>query len=142
MLNIRDLRIDPASLGAKKLLVDVAPAYEYKDGKRTDTVRCLHIALRKSVSALTVSNSWRSRKALSRLSLPTLKWPLMSLRAMFSSPQKPPAFLLSGKIDGRNRAARAQQTGNRYFPSRKISPGGSASAAPLPHGKYYLGAAR
>lgn len=38
MLNIRDLRIDSASLGAKKLLVDVAPAYEYKDGKRTDTV--------------------------------------------------------------------------------------------------------
>ena len=38
MLNIRNLRIDPASLGAKKLLVDVAPAYEYKDGKRTDTV--------------------------------------------------------------------------------------------------------
>ena len=38
MLNIRDLRIDPASLGAKKLLVDVAPAYEYKDGKRTDAV--------------------------------------------------------------------------------------------------------
>ena len=38
MLKVRDLRIDPASLGAKKLLVDVAPAYEYKDGKRTDTV--------------------------------------------------------------------------------------------------------
>ena len=38
MLNIRDLRIDPASLGAKKLLVDVAPMYAYKDGKRTDTV--------------------------------------------------------------------------------------------------------
>lgn len=38
MLNIRDLRIDPASLGAKKLLVDIAPAYEYKEGKRTDTL--------------------------------------------------------------------------------------------------------
>lgn len=38
MLNIRDLRIDPASLGVKKLLVDVIPAYEYKDGKRTDTI--------------------------------------------------------------------------------------------------------
>lgn len=38
MLNIRDLRIDPASLGEKKLLVDVIPAYEYKDGKRTDTI--------------------------------------------------------------------------------------------------------
>ncbi len=38
MLNIRDLRIDPASLGDKKLLVDVIAAYEYKDNKRTDTV--------------------------------------------------------------------------------------------------------
>lgn len=38
MLNIRDLRIDPASLGAKKLLVDVSPAYEYKDGKRTENL--------------------------------------------------------------------------------------------------------
>ena len=38
MLNLRDLRIDPASLGRKMLLVDVMPAYEYKDGKRTETV--------------------------------------------------------------------------------------------------------
>ena len=38
MLNIRNLRIDPASLGAKKLLVDVLPAHEYKDGKRTDKI--------------------------------------------------------------------------------------------------------
>ena len=30
MLNIRDLRIDPASLGEKKLLVEIIPAYEYK----------------------------------------------------------------------------------------------------------------
>lgn len=38
MLNIRDLKIDPASLGAKKLLVDITPAYEYKDGHRSDTI--------------------------------------------------------------------------------------------------------
>lgn len=38
MINIRDLRIDPASLGRKKLLVDVLPAYEYRDGRKTDTV--------------------------------------------------------------------------------------------------------
>ena len=38
MLNIRDLKIDPASLGAKKLLVDITPAYEYKDGRRSETV--------------------------------------------------------------------------------------------------------
>ena len=38
MLNIRDLRIDPNSLGVKKLLVDILPAYEYKDGRRTDSI--------------------------------------------------------------------------------------------------------
>ena len=38
MLNLRDLRIDPASLGDKMLLVEVVPAYEYKDNKRTDKI--------------------------------------------------------------------------------------------------------
>ena len=38
MLKVRDLRIDPASLGAKKLLVDIASAYQYDNGKRTDNV--------------------------------------------------------------------------------------------------------
>ena len=38
MLNIRDLKIDPTSLGEKMLLVDITPAYEYKDGRRLDTV--------------------------------------------------------------------------------------------------------
>ena len=38
MLNIRDLKIDVSSLGSKMLLTDVQPAYEYKEGKRTDTI--------------------------------------------------------------------------------------------------------
>lgn len=38
MLDLRNLRIDPASLGTKKLLVDVSPAYEYKEGKRSETI--------------------------------------------------------------------------------------------------------
>ncbi len=38
MLNIRDLKIDISSLGSKMLLTDVQPAYEYKDGKRTDNI--------------------------------------------------------------------------------------------------------
>ena len=38
MLNLRDLRIDPACLGEKMLLVEVVPAYEYKDNKRTDKI--------------------------------------------------------------------------------------------------------
>ncbi len=38
MLSLRDLRIDPDSLGKKKLLVEVAPAYDYKDGKKSETI--------------------------------------------------------------------------------------------------------
>ncbi len=36
MLSIRDVKIDVASLGEKKLLTAVTPVYEY--GKRTDTI--------------------------------------------------------------------------------------------------------
>ena len=38
MLNIRDLRIDPASLGEKMLLVEIIPSYEYKDGAKTNNI--------------------------------------------------------------------------------------------------------
>ncbi|EDP10198.1 hypothetical protein EUBDOL_02212 [Amedibacillus dolichus DSM 3991] len=38
MLRITDLKIDNKSLGDKFLLVDISPAYEYKDGERQDTV--------------------------------------------------------------------------------------------------------
>ena len=38
MLNIRDLRIDPDSLGEKMLLVEIIPAYEYKDGAKTNNI--------------------------------------------------------------------------------------------------------
>lgn len=38
MLNIRDLRIDPASLGEKMLLVEITPTYEYKNGTKTTNV--------------------------------------------------------------------------------------------------------
>ena len=38
MLNIRDLRIDPASLGEKMLLVEIIPSYEYKDGEKTNNI--------------------------------------------------------------------------------------------------------
>lgn len=38
MIDIRKLRIDITSLGTKKLLVDVSPSYEYKDGKKTESI--------------------------------------------------------------------------------------------------------
>ena len=38
MLSLRDLVIDPKTLGTKLLLVDVRPAYEYQEGKRTDRI--------------------------------------------------------------------------------------------------------
>lgn len=37
-MKITDLIIDPKSLGSKLWLVDVLPAYEYKDNHRTDTI--------------------------------------------------------------------------------------------------------
>jgi len=37
-MKITDLVISPDSLGNKLWLVDIAPAYEYKDNRRTDTV--------------------------------------------------------------------------------------------------------
>ena len=37
-MKITDLMISPKSLGEKLWLVGVSPAYEYKDGRRTDTI--------------------------------------------------------------------------------------------------------
>ena len=37
-MKLTDLIVSPKSFGDKLWLVDVSPAYEYKDGKRTDTV--------------------------------------------------------------------------------------------------------
>ncbi len=42
-MKITDLTIDPRSLGSKLWLVDVAPAYEYKDNRRTDTILGCHV---------------------------------------------------------------------------------------------------
>lgn len=44
MLTIRDFHLDPASLGAKMLLVDVVPVFEYVNGKKTDNqVACRYV---------------------------------------------------------------------------------------------------
>ena len=37
-MKITDLVIDPQSLGSKLWLVDVSPAYEYQNNRRTDTI--------------------------------------------------------------------------------------------------------
>ncbi|WP_368233263.1 hypothetical protein [Anaerotruncus rubiinfantis] len=37
-MRIQDLLIDPRSLGEKYWLVEVSPAYEYKDNRRTDSI--------------------------------------------------------------------------------------------------------
>lgn len=38
VMKVTDLIIDPKSLGEKLWLVDVIPAYEYKNGQRTDNL--------------------------------------------------------------------------------------------------------
>lgn len=37
-MKITDLIIDPRSLGSKLWLVEVSPAYEYRENRKTDTV--------------------------------------------------------------------------------------------------------
>ena len=37
-MRLQDLTISPKSLGSKLLLVDIAPAYTYKDGVRTNEI--------------------------------------------------------------------------------------------------------
>ena len=37
-MKLSDLIVSPKSLGDKLWLVDVSPAYEYKEGKRSDTI--------------------------------------------------------------------------------------------------------
>lgn len=149
MLNIRDLRIDPASLGTKKLLVDVAPAYEYKDGKRTDTVTGYRYivalpahSLEKIGVRIDGKQLMEKPEGFIEVEFADLEVTAYESQGHVQLTAKATGISTVRKIDGRNRAAKAQQTGNRYFSSRKISPGGSASAAPLPHGKYYRGAAR
>ena len=38
-MKITDLIIDPRSLGSKLWLVEVSPAYEYRENRKTDTVK-------------------------------------------------------------------------------------------------------
>ncbi len=63
MLNIRDLKIAPMSLGEKMLIVEIIPAYEYKEGQKpttsaaTVTSLCFpSIILRRSALKLTASS--------------------------------------------------------------------------------------
>ena len=99
MLNIRDLRIDPASLGRKMLLVDVMPAYEYKDGKRTETVTgyryvvCLtEHRLEKLSVRIDGPQLMEKHEGFVDVEFTTWSLPVMSLRASSSSLQKPAAF--------------------------------------------------
>lgn len=81
-MKISDLIISPKSLGDKLWLVDVSPAYEYKDGKRTDTVLgyptatlspYLKRAWIKSMYALTDSSRQRPRTVMWKCASTTLK---------------------------------------------------------------------
>lgn len=37
-MKLSDLKIDPASIGARPLLVEVLPSYAYSEGKRTNNI--------------------------------------------------------------------------------------------------------
>lgn len=90
-MKLTDLIVSPKSLGDKLWLVDVSPAYEYKDGKRTDTVLgyrysvatllpCPKRAWIKSMYALTDSSRQRPRMAM-------WKCALMGWKCLFTGPR-------------------------------------------------------
>ncbi len=72
-MKITDLIIDPRSLGSKLWLVEVSPAYEYRENRKTDTVLGYRYTvalpekgLTKSMCALTGISSWMPRTAMRR----------------------------------------------------------------------------
>ena len=129
MLNLRDLRIDPASLGSKMLLVDVMPAYEYKDGKRTETVigyrYVVYLAehrLEKLSVRIDGPQLMEKPRALWMWSLLIWSSPAMSLRASSSSPRKPAASSPWSNPPVRLRTIPRGGWGLIFFPKEKYPP--------------------
>lgn len=102
-MKLTDLIVSPKSLGDKLWLVDVSPAYEYKDNKRTDTV----LGYRYSVAlpekgldkvdvryALTDSSRQRPRMAMWKCALMDWKCLSTGLRANTMWAQRQPESIL------------------------------------------------
>ena len=124
MINIRDLRIDPASLGTKKWLVDIMPAYEYKDGKRTDTVTGYRYIVALPAHGLEKLGIKIDGKQLVEKpeGFIEVEFAGLELRVMSRSLQRPPVFPPSGKISSRSWAVKVWQPGKRYFSMKKNTP--------------------
>lgn len=80
MLKITDLEVKSQSLGNKFWLVEVSPAYEYQNNRRTDTILGYRYTvalpekgLRKSMYALTVTSSWTARTDMWKFGLTALE---------------------------------------------------------------------
>lgn len=87
-MTLRDVLISNASLGKPMLLVEVVPAYEYQDQKRTDKItgyRYVVCLVAHHLEKLSVRidgpSSWSSPTASWKLNSTIWKFALMSLRA-------------------------------------------------------------
>lgn len=87
-MKITDLIIDTKSLGSKLWLVEVSPAYEYQNNRRTDTVlgyrytvACRKRAWKKSMYALTVKSVWIPRMAMWKYALTAWRYSSIGARA-------------------------------------------------------------
>lgn len=79
-MKITDLIIDPKSLGEKLWLVEVTPAYEYRNNQRTENVTGYRYAVampdkgwKRSTCASTANSLWKRRTVMRRCVSPALK---------------------------------------------------------------------
>ena len=135
MLNIRDLKIDPASLGAKKLLVDIVPTYEYKDGHRTETVTGYRyivalpdLSLEKLGVKIDGKQLMESRTVMRRLNSADLKCRHTKAREKHKSAQRLQVFHWLIKSHNAVRRCNADR-GTEYFCLSKNIPRRQRSAA-------------
>ena len=128
MLKVRDLRIDPASLGAKKLLVDVVPAYEYRNNQRTDTVTGYRYvvalpahSLEKIGVRIDGKQLMEKPEGFIEVEFSDLEVSAYEAQGHVSSPRRPPVFCRQ-ENDGATGRPRRSLPGNRQFPAREMSP--------------------
>lgn len=137
-MKLTDLIVSPKSLGDKLWLVDVSPAYEYKDNKRTDTVLGYRYSValpEKGLDKVDVRIDGQ-RQAEAPNGYVEVRFDGLEVFIYWSKGD----YHVGAKATGIHivnpkpypLGGAGAQTGNRYFSSRKISPGGSVSAARLP----------
>ena len=79
-MKITDLIIDPRSLGSKLWLVEVSPAYEYRENRKTDTVLGYRYTVAMPEKGLDKINVRTPRTAMRRCALTAWRYSSIGAR--------------------------------------------------------------